>query len=78
MSCNEQPIKICAQTNIPKVDNAAIECAECGFIDSNCVIFKNAIAYLGLSENTSIEEVLKAIMISLINIRNRVTELENN
>ena len=72
MSCNEQPIKVCAQTNIPQVDNTAIECAECGFINGQCIILPEAISYLGLPENTSLNTFVSVLMSSLIDARNRL------
>lgn len=72
MSCNDKPIKVCSQTNIPQVDNSAIECAECGFINSQCIILPEAISYLGLPDNTSLNDFVTALMSSLIDARNRL------
>lgn len=83
MSCNcnndcncSEPIKVCTQTNIPQVDNSAIECSKCGFISGKCVILTEAIAYLGIPENSSLDDVINALLLSLINTRDRVSILE--
>ena len=72
MSCNNEPIRVCTQTNIPQVDNSAIECSECGFINSQCVVLPEAISYLGLPENTRLNDFVTALMSSLIDARNRL------
>jgi len=76
MSCNNNPIKVCSQTNIPQVDNSAIECAECGFINGQCIIIPESITYLGLPDNTNLNDFIDALMISLIDARNRLLAAE--
>ena len=66
--------KICTQTNVPEVDNSAIECEK--LIDSSCIIHADAIAYLGLPENSDITTVINALLLSLIDARNRIITLE--
>lgn len=50
----------------------------CEQISASCVILEEAIAYLGLSANTPINEVFIAMVLSLQDARNRITQLENN
>lgn len=80
MSCkdNKDPIKICSQSNIPQVDETALECAECGFITTKCVIYPEVISYLGLPDNTDLSTVIETLMLSLIDVRNRVQIIEDN
>ena len=66
--------KICTQTNVAEIDNSAIECEK--FISTDCIIHAEAISYLGLPENSSMTDVISALMLSLIDVRNRVTNLE--
>lgn len=66
--------KICAQTNVAEVDNSAQTCEK--LIDSNCIMHAEAIAYLGLPENSSITEVIAAVLLSLQDARNRILILE--
>lgn len=68
--------KICIQTNIPEVDNTAPECDPP--ISTDCIIHAEAITYLGLPVETSVTEVIEALLLSLIDVRNRVTMIENN
>lgn len=72
MSCNNKLIKICTQTNIPQVDNSAIECSECGFINGQCIILPEAITYLGLPDNTNLNTFVTALMTSLVDARTRL------
>lgn len=74
--CNET-IKLCKQTSIPQVDNSALECGESGFVNFNCVVKPEAVSYLSLPENSSLEEVFQALLNSLIDARNRIEILEN-
>lgn len=66
--------KICSQTNVAEVDNSAVACEE--FISTNCVIHEDAIAYLGLPENSSMTDVVDALLLSLIDARSRLLILE--
>lgn len=83
MSCNcekcggNSNIKICSQSNIPQVDNTALECSDCGFISTTCVIIPEEISYLGLPENTDVTTFINTLLLSLIDARNRVQALEN-
>lgn len=76
MACNDNTIKICTQTNIPQVDNTALECAECGFISDQCIVIVDAITYLGLPANTSLKDFVAALMTSLIDTRVRLEAAE--
>lgn len=66
--------KICTQTNVAEVDNEALDCEK--LISTDCIILEEAIAYLGLPENSSMTDVIGAMMLSLIDARNRITILE--
>ena len=80
MSCTcgkcTSTIRICEQTVVPQVDNTALDCADCGFVKTACVIHPEAIAYLGLPENTDLNTLLDAFLSSLIDARNRIEILE--
>lgn len=67
-------IKICTQTNVAETDNSALACDK--FTSTDCIIHEAAISYLGLPENSSMTEVVAAMMLSLIDARNRITILE--
>lgn len=66
--------KICSQTNVAEVDNSAQVCEK--LIPTDCIIHADAIAYLGLPENSSMTEVVNALLLSLIDARNRIVILE--
>ena len=44
---------------------------------TDCVIFENAITYLFLSPNSTMTQVVQALLVSLIDARARITALEN-
>lgn len=67
--------KICSQTNVATVDNSVVECEK--LINSNCIIHEAAIAYLSLPENSSMTEVVNALLLSLMDARNTITLLDN-
>lgn len=69
---DSKKIKICNQTNIPQVDNTALECSDCGFISTRCIIRPEAISYLGLPEDSDLTVVIDTLMLSLIDARNRL------
>ena len=66
--------KICLQTNVAEVDNSAIECDQP--LSTNCIIHSDAIAYLGLPENSDLTTVVEALVTSLIDARSRILVLE--
>lgn len=66
--------KICIQTNVAEVDNSAIACDQP--ISTDCIIHGAAISYLGLPENSSMTDVVNALLLSLIDARNRILILE--
>lgn len=43
---------------------------------ATCVIFQNSITYLGLPANSTLEEVLVALLLSLKDARDRIEVLE--
>lgn len=49
---------------------------ECELTSAKCIIHENAIAYLGLQPNSTLEEVIQALLFSLINTRTRLKNLE--
>jgi hypothetical protein len=69
-------VKICQQTNVAEVDNSAIKCD--GYTSDDCIIHEQAIAYLALPVESSIKDVVDAILLSLVDARNRVLILEEN
>jgi hypothetical protein len=66
--------KICEQTNVAEVDNSAVACEK--FISTDCIIHADAISYLGLPINSSMTDVVNALLLSLIDARNRIEILE--
>jgi len=66
--------KICV-TNSTVVSTTNVPCPE-GYWNSDCILYENAIAYLSLPINSSMTDVVNALLLSLINVRNRVTVLE--
>lgn len=68
-------IKICSQTNVAEVDNSAQNCDE--FKSTDCIIHEEAISYLGLPENSSTTDVFNALILSVIDARNRISLLED-
>lgn len=44
---------------------------------AKCIIYEQAISYLELAPNSTLEQVIEKLMISLIDARNRITTLEN-
>lgn len=67
--------KICTQTEVPTTDNTAIPCNGL-FEGTDCIIYKDAISYLSLQENSNMTEVITALLASLIDARNRIISLE--
>ena len=76
MSCTNNNIKICTQTNIPQVDNDLIECSDCGFTSANCIIIPESLGELNLSENSSLTLVINTLINEIVNLKDRVTVLE--
>lgn len=49
----------------------------CTLTSASCTIMEEAIAYLGLPANTSMNDVILTMVLSLQDARNRITALEN-
>lgn len=64
----------CGQVNTPTTDTTPILCEE--FRSARCTLYEDAIAYLGLPVNTPMNEVIKALVLSLTDARNRLLVLE--
>lgn len=60
-------------TVIP-TNNTPLACEE--YKSTDCIIYKSAIVYLGLPADSSMTQVIAAIMLSLIDARNRIRTLE--
>lgn len=60
-------------TAIP-TNNTPLACEE--YKSSDCTIFTEAITYLGLPADSSLTEVINAMLLSLIDARNRISILE--
>lgn len=69
MKCNNN-------SGIVQPDNSPLPCD--GYFSDECVIHQEAIAYLGLPENSTIKQIIDAMLISLIDARNRIAILEEN
>lgn len=65
----------CNQINIPQVDNSELPCRDT--FSAECVIYPTAIAYLNLPANSTTAEVINALLLSLMDARNRIVILEN-
>lgn len=61
-------------TAIP-TNNTPIECEE--YFNSDCIIYQNAITYLNLPPNSNMTTIVNALVLSLIDARNRIINLEN-
>ncbi len=46
-------------------------------MSTDCLIYSNAITYLELPPNSTMTAVVQALLLSLIDARNRITALEN-
>lgn len=65
----------CGQTNIPTTDETPLPCED--FRSTRCTLHEDAIAYLGLTANTPLNEVLDALLTSLTDARSRILVLED-
>lgn len=77
MSCNNNPIKICSQTHIPQVDNSTIECSECGFISTQCIIEEEELIELGLSSGTSLKNIISTLITRLVEAESKIITLQS-
>lgn len=66
--------KICEQTNVAQTDESAVACDQP--LSTDCVIFSDAISYLGLPADSTLTTVFAAMLASLIDARNRIEILE--
>lgn len=64
----------CSQVNIPEVDNSEIPCTS--FNKTDCIIFPSALTYFNIPQNSTVTEVINALVASLIDARQRITQLE--
>ena len=65
----------CSNGTVVPTNNNPLPCEE--FKSSDCIIFENAIVYLGLPAGSTSTEVFMALLASLIDARNRITNLED-
>lgn len=65
----------CGQVVTPTTDETPIPCDD--FRSARCTLYEDAIAYLGLPVNTPINEVIDALLTSLIDARVRIQLLES-
>lgn len=68
-------IKICTQTNVAEVDDSVPNCEK--FILTDCIILEDAISYLALPVNSTMTEVIYALLASLIDARNTISILDS-
>lgn len=66
----------CNNGTVIPTNNTPLPCNE--FTGSDCIIFKEAIAYLELPENSTVTEVILAMLASIIDARNRIINLEQS
>jgi hypothetical protein len=64
----------CSNGTVIPTNNLPLACEE--YTSSDCTVFINAITYLGLPPNSSLTEVFNAMLLSLIDARNRIITLE--
>lgn len=64
----------CQNGTVIPTNNTPLACDE--YISTDCSIYADAIAYLGLPANSSVTAVIGAMLASLIDARNRILELE--
>lgn len=69
-----QQQRVCKSSNIPQVDNTALECTE--FINTQCILHPDVLTYLNLPVNSNMRVVINTLLTSLIDARNRVIALE--
>lgn len=67
MACNNN-------INVPTTDNTQPDCLNP--IDANCVFYQEVINYLSLPAMSTAHEIIDALILSLMNARNRITTLE--
>lgn len=48
----------------------------CELKSASCVVYEDPISYLSLEDNSSMKEVVQALVLSLADARDRITELE--
>ena len=48
----------------------------CELKSAECIIYEDPIAYLSLEENSSMKEVVQALLLSLVDARDRIIALE--
>jgi len=65
----------CGQTNIPTTDETPLPCEE--FTSTRCATHEDALTYLLLPENSTLDVIIEALLLSLIDARQRIEILEN-
>lgn len=68
-------MKPCNTGTVIPTNNDPLPCEQ--FISSDCIIFQAAIAYLELPAGSTATQVIAAMLASLIDVRNRVSIIEN-
>ncbi len=66
----------CSNGTVIPTNNTPLPCEE--FTSSDCIIHEQAIAYLELPANSTMTEVIVAMLASLVDARNRIINLETN
>jgi hypothetical protein len=65
----------CKETNVPTVNDAAIECHE--LTPTNCVVLSEAVACLQTGKGQTLTQLLTRLCSNLTAIQNRLTTVEN-
>lgn len=72
MACD----KNCNETVVtPTVDNSVIKCTECGFLDIECVITSETIAAISLEADSTLKDIIYALLDEIDTLKTRVTNL---
>lgn len=66
----------CLPNTTVVLDETPLQCDE--FINTDCVLYMNAISYLNLPPQSTVTEIVVALLTSLIDTRARLENVENN
>lgn len=65
----------CNDTNIPAVDDTALEC--CEIYSTNCIVTAEAVPCLAVGKGSTLTKLFRKLCTALTNLSNKITTLEN-
>jgi hypothetical protein len=65
----------CNDTNIPAVDDTALEC--CEIHSTNCIVTAEAVPCLAVGKGSTLTKLFRKLCAALTNLSNKITTLEN-